>query len=130
MWQHWGGYLFRPPGPRSFTHTHTASPQYTYSHFVPPPPTTTTPHLPQIGVTELMDRIENQVPTLLVDVRSAEELGVSSIPGALHILAVPDASATYGFKIEGEGGWVPEDGGGVQASGFRRPLCSMGVQNV
>lgn len=38
-------------------------------------------------------------PLLLVDVRSEEEVAVSTIPGALHIAAVEDKTQPHGWWV-------------------------------
>lgn len=41
--------------------------------------------IPSIQPTELRDELQGPNPPLLLDVREAEELGISSLPGILHI---------------------------------------------
>ncbi|KAL6751356.1 hypothetical protein V8C86DRAFT_683944 [Haematococcus lacustris] len=60
------------------------------------------PHSLQVGCTELMDDLSGHGSPkllLLVDVRGAEEVAVSSIQGSVHVPAVPDSSAALGWRL-------------------------------
>lgn len=63
----------------------------------PPPPPHPPP--PQVGCTEVMDALtgNSSIPMLLIDVRSQEEVEVSTIPGAVHCPAFEQAGLTLGW---------------------------------
>lgn len=57
---------------------------------------------PQAGATEVMDAVAGRDPRLvLVDVRGGDEVGVSALPGALHLPAHPDDAAPHGWCAPG-----------------------------
>eukprot|EP00983_Pelagomonas_calceolata_P051974 1142642-Pelagomonas_calceolata.AAC.18 len=57
--------------------------------------------VPQIGSIEVMDAVtgNSESPMLLVDVRSEEEVLVSTIPGAIHCPAEKDDSLPHGWWV-------------------------------
>jgi hypothetical protein len=70
------------------TQTHTYTRAHTRAHT-------------QVGSIEAMDAAGSGagLPMLLVDVRTQEEVDVSSIPGSIHCPAVQEASMQHGWCV-------------------------------